>query len=72
MSIVGHTRAGGLRLGLRALGTWAGCSNATWFTMACIAAAGSRPPGAWKRHPASTHGRAIAGPERTKPAVVHS
>ena len=46
MSTVGRTRAGGLRLGSRALGIWAGWSAATWFMMACMAAAGSKPTGA--------------------------
>ena len=57
ISTVGRTRAGGLRLGLRALGIWAGCSVATWFMMACMAAAGSRPTGAWNKHPPNTQAR---------------
>ena len=60
MSTFGRTRAGGLRLGSRALGIWAGWPAATWLIIACMAAAGSRPTGAWKRQSPSTQARAMA------------
>ena len=60
MSTLGRTRAGGLRLGLRALWIWSGWSTATWLIIACMAAAGSRPTGAWKRQSPSTQARAMA------------
>ena len=64
MSTVGRTRAGGLRLDSRVLGgIWAGWSATTWLMIACMAAAASRQPGAWKRQSPNMQARAMAKPK---------
>ena len=50
ISTVGRMRAGGLRLGSRALGIY-------------MAAAGSKLTGAWNKHPPNTQAKAMARPE---------
>ena len=63
MSIFGRISAGGrisaCWLGSRALGIWAGWSDATWLIITCNAAAGSRPSGISKRQLAIMHAKAI-------------
>ena len=59
ISTFGWVRAGGLRLGLSALGILAGWSAAMWLIIACMAAASLRPTGAWKRQSPSTQARAM-------------
>ena len=60
MSTLGRTSAGGLSLGSRALGIWGGCSAAMWLIIACMAAAGLRSAGAWKRQRPNKQARATA------------